>query len=134
MVATTERCRREVGERAGAIWLGLSRYVEIDHALLASTKPVAAAVERSSPTVRSSVERELVRFIAIVCDTRPERKAVREQCVAPAECSPRASSRAARGVRDVSRRQAPPLKYRRDLKGSATEPTTYAPRRMRNMR
>lgn len=41
--------------------------------------PVANARKRGSPTVRSSVEREFVRFIAIECDTRPERKAVREQ-------------------------------------------------------
>jgi hypothetical protein len=59
--------------------LGLSRNVGIVHVLLASTVPVANARKRGSPTVRSSVEREFVRFIAIECDTRLERKAVREQ-------------------------------------------------------
>ena len=79
LVATTERRRRLAGEGAVAIWLGLSRNVGIVHVLLASTVPEANARKRGSPTVRSSVEREFVRFIAIECDTRPERKAVREQ-------------------------------------------------------
>lgn len=79
MVATTAQRRRMAGGCAVANWLGLSRYVGIVHVLRASTVPAANARKRGSPTVRSSVEREFVRFIAIECDTRPERKAVREQ-------------------------------------------------------
>jgi hypothetical protein len=59
--------------------MGLSRNVGIVHVLRASAVPAANARMRASPTVRSSMEREFVRFIAIECDTRPERKAVREQ-------------------------------------------------------
>ena len=81
LVATTACPRRVPGESAVANWLGLSRNVGIVHVLRASTVPgdMANARERGSPTVRSSVEREFVRFIAIECDTRPERKAGREQ-------------------------------------------------------
>ena len=74
LVATTVRRRFLVGEGAVANWLGVSRNVGIVHVLLASTVPVANARKRGSPTMRSSVEREFVRFIAIECDTRPEKR------------------------------------------------------------
>src|ERR671919_351800 len=65
VVATNARRRRLAGRGAVANWLGLSRNVGIVHVLRASTVPVANARKRGSPTVRSSVEREFVRFIAI---------------------------------------------------------------------
>lgn len=74
LVATTERHRRVAGDDAVAIWLEVSRNVEIVHVLLASTVSVVNARKRGSPTMRSSVEREYVRFIAIECDTRPGEK------------------------------------------------------------
>ena len=67
LVATTTVRRRLAGEAVVANWLGLSRNVGIVHVLRASTVPgdMANARERGSPTVRSSVEREFVRFIAL---------------------------------------------------------------------
>ena len=73
VVATIAERRREAVERAIAIGMEVSGNVRIVHALLASTGHGINARAPGSPAlaVSSSVEREIVRFIAFVSDSAP---------------------------------------------------------------